>query len=54
MGRFVAAGVTFLVGAAVSHFQTIGTPVAWTAVAFLIGIALLPAGEETRGKPLPE
>lgn len=52
-GRFVAAGVTFLVGAAVSHYQTIGTPVAWTAVAFLAGIALLPLGYETKGKALP-
>ena len=53
VGRFVASGVTFLVGAAVSHYHTIGTPVAWTAVAFLIGLLLLPFGEETRGKPLP-
>lgn len=53
-GRFVASGVTFLVGAAVSHYQTIGMPVAWTSVAFLLGILLLPLGEETKGKPLPE
>ena len=53
-GRFVAAGVTFLVGAAVSHYQTIGTPVAWTSATFVAGILLLPLGEETKGKPLPE
>lgn len=53
-GRFVASGITFLVGAAVAHYQTIGIPVAWTAVAFLIGIALLPWGEETTGQPLPK
>ncbi len=53
-GRFVASGVTFLVGAAVSHYGTIGAPVAWTSVAFLIGLALLPFGEETTGKVLPE
>lgn len=53
-GRFVASGVTFLVGSAVSHYQTIGTPVAWTSVAFLAGLLLLPAGHETKGKPLPE
>lgn len=52
-GRFVAAGVTFLVGAGVTHFHTIGTPVALTAVAFLVGLALLPLAEETRGKALP-
>ena len=53
-GRFVASGVTFIVGAAVGHFHTIGAPVAWTSVAFVIGILLLPFGEETRGKPLPQ
>lgn len=53
-GRFIASGVTFVVGAAVSHYQTIGMPVAWTSVAFLAGILLLPLGEETKGKPLPE
>jgi MFS family permease len=52
-GRFVGAGITFLVGAGVQYFQTIGTPVALTSIAFLIGLALLPFGEETRGKPLP-
>jgi len=52
-GRFVASAVTFLVGAAVGHYGTIGTPVAWTSVAFIVGILLLPFGEETKGKPLP-
>ncbi len=53
IGRFVAAGVTFLVGAAVSHYQTLGTPIAWTSVAFLAGLLLLPFGEETKGQSLP-
>jgi len=53
IGRFAGAGFTFLVGAGIRHFQTIGTPVALTAVAFGIGILLLPLGEETKGKPLP-
>jgi MFS family permease len=53
VGRFVGAGITFLVGAGVSYFQTIGTPVALTSIAFVIGLLLLPFGEETRGKPLP-
>ena len=53
VGRFVGAGITFLVGAGVSHFGTIGIPVAMTSVAFLIGLALVPFGEETRGQPLP-
>jgi MFS family permease len=53
VGRFIGAGITFLVGAGVSHFHTIGTPVAFTSIAFAIGLAFLPFGEETRGKPLP-
>jgi MFS family permease len=52
-GRFVAAGITFLVGAGVARMHTIGTPVAWTSIAFLAGLALLPAAVETRGKELP-
>jgi MFS family permease len=53
-GRFIAAGVTFLVGAGVSRMGTIGTPVAITSLAFLLGLALLPLAHETRGKELPE
>jgi MFS family permease len=53
IGRFAGAGITFLVGAGVSYFHTIGTPVALTSLAFLVGLALLPFGEETKGKPLP-
>ncbi len=53
VGRFAGAGATFLVGAGVRHFQTLGLPVALTAVAFVIGLVLLPFGVETKGKPLP-
>jgi MFS family permease len=54
IGRFLAAGITFLVGAGVSSMHTIGTPVAITSVAFLLGLVLLPLSVETRGKELPE
>jgi hypothetical protein len=53
VGRFVGAGITFLVGAGVTRYGTIGTPVALTSIAFLIGILLLPFGEETTGQTLP-
>ena len=33
--------------------HTIGAPVALTSVAFLVGLALLPLAEETKGKELP-
>ncbi|MGD1211463.1 MAG: MFS transporter [Candidatus Acidiferrales bacterium] len=54
VGRFVGAGFTFLVGAGVSHFHTIGIPVALTSLAFLFGLLLIPFGMETTGRPLPD
>jgi MFS family permease len=53
IGRFAAAGFTFLVGAGIRHFETLGTPVAFTASAFVVGILLLPFAVETKGKTLP-
>jgi len=53
VGRFVGAGITFLVGAGVAKLHTIGTPVALTSIAFIVGLVLLPFGKETKGKPLP-
>ncbi len=51
--RFGGAGITFLVGAGVRHYGSLGTPVALTALAFAIGLALIPFGVETKGQPLP-
>lgn len=53
IGRFAGAGITFLVGAGIRHYGTVGLPVALTALAFVVGLALLPFGVETKGKPLP-
>ncbi len=53
IGRFGGAGITFLVGAGVAHYQTIGIPVAMTAAGFAAGLLLVPFAEETRGRPLP-
>ena len=53
-GRFIGAGVNFLLGAMVRDMGTLGKPVALTAIAFGIGLLLIPLGEETRGKVLPE
>lgn len=53
VGRFAAAGFTFLVGAGIRHFQTIGTPVSLIALAFIVGLGLIPFGKETKGEPLP-
>ena len=51
--RFGGAGITFLVGAGVQHFGSLGIPVALTSIAFGIGLLLLPFGAETRGQSLP-
>lgn len=52
-GRFIAAGVTFLVGSGIARYGSIGVPVAYTSFAFVIGLLLLPFGEETKGRDLP-
>jgi MFS family permease len=54
IGRFVAAGATFIVGIGISHFGSIGTPVALTSIAFLIGLLVIPFTVETMGRPLPD
>src|SRR4029077_3405632 len=51
--RFGGAGITFLVGAGVQHYGSLGTPVALTSIAFAIGLLLIPFGAETRGQTLP-
>lgn len=51
--RFGGAGITFLVGAGVQRFGSLGIPVALTSIAFAIGLLLLPFGAETRGQSLP-
>jgi MFS family permease len=52
-GRFVGAGVNFLIGAGVHSYGSVGMPVAATAIAFILGLFLLPLCLETRGEPLP-
>lgn len=54
IGRFIGAIVTFVIGALVNGMGTLGIPVALTAIAFLIGLFIIPAGKETRGARLPE
>ncbi len=51
--RFGGAGITFLVGAGVQHYGSLGTPVALTSIAFAIGLLFIPFGAETRGQTLP-
>jgi MFS family permease len=53
MARFGGAAITFLVGAGVQHYGSLGIPVALTSVAFALGLLLIPFGVETRGQDLP-
>ena len=53
IGRFIGAGVNFGLGALVSTMGTIGIPVALTAIAFAVGLLILPFAVETRGEVLP-
>jgi MFS family permease len=52
-GRFIGAGVNFLIGAMVRHAGTMGKPVAFTALAFGVGLLIIPFAQETRGQSLP-
>lgn len=52
-GRFVGVAMVFLVGWGISAYGSLGIPVAITALAFVLGLAVLPIAEETRGKELP-
>lgn len=54
VGRFIGAGVNFILAAAVKSMGTLGVPVALTAVAFGIGLLVLPMADETKGEALPE
>jgi MFS family permease len=52
-GRFIGAGVNFLIGAMVRHAGTLGKPVAYTALAFGLGLLIIPFAHETVGETLP-
>jgi MFS family permease len=53
IGRFVGAGVNFALAWGVQDMGTLGTPVALTALAFAVGILVVPLAVETRGQILP-
>lgn len=52
--RFGGAAITFLVGAGIQRYGSLGVPVALTSLAFALGLALLPFTPETRGEELPK
>lgn len=54
IGRFIGAGVNFGLAGAVAAMGTLGTPIAMTAIAFGLGLLIIPFALETRGQTLPE
>ena len=54
VGRFAGAGVNFLLASIVLRVGTLGMPVALTAIAFGIGILIIPFAIETTGQALPD
>jgi MFS family permease len=53
VGRFVGVALVFLVATAIQSYGSLGIPVAATALAFVLGLILLPFAVETRGRALP-
>jgi MFS family permease len=53
-GRLVGAGVNFALGSMIHSYGSIGIPVATTAIAFIVGLAIIPFAAETRGQRLPD
>ena len=51
--RFVAVVTVFAMGAGIARYGSIGVPVAALALAYLVGLLILPFAEETRGRRLP-
>ncbi len=52
-GRFVGAGVNFVIAGAVRDYGSLGVPVACTAAAFGLGLLIIPFATETKGERLP-
>jgi MFS family permease len=53
IGRFAGAGVNFALAWGVQTMGTLGTPVACTALAFALGLLVIPFALETQHETLP-
>ena len=53
VGRFVGVAMVFLLGSGIARYGSLGVPVAVVALAFIVGLVLLPKARETRGQVLP-
>jgi MFS family permease len=53
-GRFIGAGVNFILGSTIHSYGSLGVPVATTALAFGVGLLVIPFAMETKGLRLPD
>lgn len=53
IGRFAGVGMTFLVAWGIRTYGSLGVPVAIVAMAFVVGLLILPFTKETKGHVLP-
>ena len=53
IGRFIGAGTNFLLAAMIHGYGSVGVPIACTALAFVVGLLVIPFAMETRGSRLP-
>jgi MFS family permease len=53
-GRLIGAGVNFMLASMIHSYGSLGIPVGTTAIAFVIGLLIIPFAIETKGERLPE
>ncbi len=53
VGRFVGVALVVLLYYGIPRYGSLGVPVAFVAMTFVLGLALLPFARETRGQTLP-
>jgi MFS family permease len=53
VGRFVAVGLVFALGAGIRSYGSLGVPVAVIALIAGVTLLILPFAQETKGQPLP-
>jgi len=54
IGRLIGAGVNFMLASMIHSYGSLGIPVATTALAFGLGLLIIPFAMETKGLPLPD
>lgn len=52
-GRFIGAGANFAIAALIQQTGSLGQVISLTAIPFILGLAIIPFGLETKGQPLP-